>query len=141
MASIDFSFIVSDNEKIVQAALDRGNYLQALILIHVLIESLMRAFLELTDDNLRFQQLIEHYEEFLGRESPGIKSFVKELTEFNRRRNRIVHELWRKGYTFTNRQAKDATVVSVRMYSLFIEFLQTYDEDLEGKGFQYNEDK
>lgn len=141
MASIDFSFIVSDNEKFVQAALDRGDYLQALILIHVLIESLMRAFLELTDDNLRFQQLIEHYEEFLDRESLGIKSFVKELTEFNRRRNRIVHKLWRKGYTFTNRQAKDAATASILMYGLFIEFLQTYDENLEGKGFKYDEGK
>ena len=141
MANIDFAFIVKDNEKAAQTALDRGDYLQAFILIHTLLESLMRVFLKLTDENLKFHQLIERWEDFLKHQHSGIKSFVKELTEINRRRNRIVHELWGKGYTFTNRQAKDAAIASIQMYSLFIEFLQTYSEDLEEQGFRPDEGK
>ena len=139
MALVDFSLIVSDNEKTVRAALDRGDYVQAFLLVHVLIESLLRTFLRTADSNATFAELIQEYKRFLEQQSPGIAIFIEELTLFNRRRNRIVHELWRKGYTYTNRQAKDAAGTAVIMYGLFIEFLQTFDPESEEKGYQYDE--
>lgn len=97
MASVDFSLIVSDNEKTVRAALDRGDYVQAFLLVRVLIEPLLRTFLRTADSNATFTELIQEYKRFLEQQSPGIATFIEELTLFNRRRNRIVHELWRKG--------------------------------------------
>lgn len=138
MASAGFSLIVSDNEQAVRAALDRGDYVQACLLVHALIESLLRTFLR-TDSKARFVELIQEYKRLLEQQSPGITTFIEELTQFNRRRNRIVHELWCKGYTYTNRQAKDAAGTAVLMYGLFIEFLQTFDFELAGKGYQYDE--
>ena len=138
MTNINFGFIVNDNEHGVKKAFDREDYLQAFLLIHTLMESLLRAFLNVTDDNFKFQQLIRKYKEFLNEENPGDKNFVNELTEFNRRRNRIIHSLWKKGYTYTNRQAKDASFVAHLIYGLFIDYLTTYNENLEEHGFHYN---
>lgn len=135
----DFSFIIKDNESAAQEALIRGDYLQAFLLVHALVESVMRIFLGIPDEDYKFNLLIEEYKKFLNQESPGISSFVEDLKQFNRRRNRIAHNLWRKGYTFTNRQAKDAAYTAVMVYGLFIEFLQTYDEDLRNKGFHNDE--
>lgn len=113
--------------------------MQACLLVHALIESLLRTFLRTADSNATFAELIQEYKRFLEQQSPGITTFIEELTQFNRRRNRIVHELWRKGYTCTNRQAKDAAGTAVLMYGLFIEFLQTFDSELAEKGYQYDE--
>lgn len=135
----DFSLIIGDNEGAVRAALDRGDNLQAFLLVHALVESLLRVFLHVHEKEVTFHQLIQRYENFLKEQSPGISTFIKELTQFNRRRNRIVHELWRKGYSLTNRQAKDAAAAAVLMYGLFIEFLQTFDPELSDKGFEYDE--
>ena len=134
----DFSLIINDNERAVRAALDRGDNIQAFLLVHSLVESLLRIFLGEHKKEVAFSKLIQKYENILKNNSPGVSTFVKELTQFNRRRNRIIHELWRKGYTFTNRQAKDAASVAVIMYGLFIEFLQTYDPELSDKGFKYD---
>lgn len=135
----DFSLIIDDNERAVRAALDRGDNIQAFLLVHSLVESLLRIFLHVHEKEATFSQLIQNYKEILKSHSPGVSTFIVELTQFNRRRNRIVHDLWRKGYTFTNRQAKDAASAAVLMYGLFIEFLQTYDPKLSDKGFKYDE--
>lgn len=137
--AITFEFIVKDNEKAAKAALDREDWLQAFLLIHMLLESLMRIFLKISGSS-NFNDTIKEYKKFLDRESPGITSFVDELTQINRRRNRIVHNLWQKGYTFTNQQVKEAAFAAVGIYGLFIEFLQTYDDNLGDKGFQYHEE-
>ncbi len=137
--SADYSWIVNDNEKAVRAALDRGDYVQAFLMVHALVESLLRVLLRETENDLSFHRLIEKYRLFLEEQSPGIATFVEELTQFNRRRNRIVHELWRNGYTYINRQAQDAAVAAVLMYGLFIEFLQTFYPELSQKGFVYGE--
>ncbi len=139
MASVNFSLIVGDNEKGVRAALDRGDYVLGFLLVHALVESMLRAFLRTTDSNATFNGLIQEYKGFLERQSPGIATFVEELTQFNRRRNRIVHELWQKGYTYTNREAEGAAGAAVLMYGLFIEFLQTFEPELAEKGYQYDE--
>ncbi len=107
-------------------------------MVHALVESLLRVFLHVHEKEVTFHQLIQRYENFLKEHSPGVSTFVEELTQFNRRRNRIVHELWKKGYSFTNRQAKDVATAAVLMYGLFIEFLQTFDYDLSDKGFEYD---
>jgi len=134
------SFIVTDNEKAVQDALYRGDYLQAFLLVHAVIESLLRASLHITDSDVRFHGLIQEYKQFLEEQSPGVTTFVEELKQFNRRRNRIVHELWIRGYTHTNRLAEEAAQAAVLMYGLFIEFLQTFDPELSEKGFRYDKD-
>ena len=135
----DFSLIIGDNEGAVRAALDRGDNLQAFLLVHSLVESLLRIFLHVHEKEVTFSQLIQRYKKFLKKYSPGVATFVEELTQFNQRRNRIVHELWKKGYTLTNRQAEDAASGAVLMYGLFIEFLQTFDPELSHKGFEYDE--
>lgn len=135
----DFSLIIGDNEGAVRAALDRGDNLKTFLLVHALVESLLRVFLHAHEKDATFHQLIQRYESFLKERSPGVSTFVEELSRFNQRRNRIVHDLWRKGYTFTNRQANDAATTSVLMYGLFIEFLQTFDPELSNKGFEFDE--
>lgn len=136
---MDFSLIVADNESAVKVALDRGDNLQAFLLMHALIESLLRVFLNAHGKEITFHQLIQCYENFLKEHSLGVTTFIDELTQFNQRRNRIIHELWRKGYSFTNRQTEDAATASVLMYGLFIEFLQTFDPELSDIGFKYDE--
>ena len=135
----DFSLIIDDNERAVRAALDRGDNIQAFLLVHSLVESLLRIFLGEHRKDLTFSNLIKSYENFLEEHGSGVSTFVEELTQFNRRRNRIVHELWRKGCTYTNHEAKDAATTAIIMYGLFIEFLQTYDPELSNKGFKYDE--
>jgi hypothetical protein len=130
--------IVSDNEEAAQAALGRGDYLQAFLLVHVLVEALLRAFLLEEKERTTFNELIKKYAVSLEKRSPTIRTFVDELTHFNQRRNRIVHSLWVKGYSHTNKQVEEAAFAAVAMYSLFIEFLLTYDSDLASKGFTLN---
>ena len=133
----DFSLIVRDNEGAVQDAVRRGDNVQAFLLVHALVESLLREFLKVPEDEAKFHDVIGRYKAYLQECSPGVSTFVDELTQFNRRRNRIIHELWRKGYTFTNNHAKDAAIAAVLMYGLLIEFLQTFEQELADKGFEY----
>ena len=138
----NLNFIVADNESAVQSALTSMNYVQVFLLVHSLIESLLRAFLDKLDPDLelRFSELIKGYEARLAEEHYPSPTFVKELTEFNRRRNRIIHCLWRNGFTHTNTNLKDAAEAAVHLYSLFIEWLQTFDDDLENLGFKLSDE-
>lgn len=135
--SLDFQAIVRDNENAVRSALDRADYVRAFLVVHILIESLLRVFLKETDDEVKFSTLINKYVQYLDQNQYPYNTFVKELREFNGRRNRIIHNLWKKGYSFTNRQAKNAASASVTMYGLFIEWLETFEPDIEQKGFFY----
>lgn len=132
--SINRSIIIQDNESCLQLALEREDYVSAFLLAHALVESLLRAFLSL-ETKIRFDNLIEKLQVFFEKEVPGTKSFIEELRQFNRRRNRIVHNLWAKGFTFTNRETREAAIAAVITYSLLIEFLQTFDPDLDKMGF------
>ncbi len=134
---LDFSLIINDNENAAREAFDRGDYLQAFLLIHTLIESLLRLFLKETDKEIKFSTLIKKYNQFLDQQKYPVKTLVKELTEFNRRRNRIVHQLWHKGYSYTNRQSKSAANTALILYGLAIEFLKTFDPEIIKIGFQY----
>jgi len=133
----DFSLIIKDNEGAAQVAFDRGDYLQAFLLIHTLLEALLRLFLKDTDKEVKFSTLIKRYDIFLEKQHYTVKTLVNELTQFNRRRNRIVHQLWKKGYSYTNRQSKGAAEAALIMYGLSIEFFETWDLEIEQIGFEH----
>lgn len=133
----DFSLIINDNEKAARDAFERGGYLQAFILIHSLMESLLLLFLNEADQEVKFSVLIKKYDQFLDEQNYTVKTLVKELTEFNKRRNRIVHQLWQKGFSYTNRQAETAANTALILYGLAIEFLEIWDPKISRLGFEY----
>lgn len=136
----DFSIIIKDNEQVVAQALADGYFVQAYLLVHALVESLLRLFLRVPEDeDVSFDRLIRKYRSYLKEEGYQIPTFIDELTQFNRRRNRVVHQMWRKGYSFTNRQAEPAARGAVMMYGLLIEWLETFDPEIAQTGFRYDE--
>lgn len=137
---VDLSSVVADNESAVARALAEKNYVQAFLLIHALIESLLRAFLGHEHKDDRFHDLIESYKNYLSKNNYPFPTFVTELTEFNRRRNRITHKLWAKGHSETNRQTETAAHAATMMYGLFIEWLQTFEPEIVERGFRLSED-
>ena len=135
-----FSLIVSDNETATAQALTRGDFVQAYLLVHALLEALLRIFLRMpADEDINFNGLIYKYRQHLETADYPFPTFIDELTQFNRRRNRIVHQLWRKGSSFTNRETESAALAAVVMYGLFIEWLETFDFEITRIGFQYDE--
>lgn len=137
---IDLTPVVIDNESAVARAFAEKNYVQAFLLIHALIESLLRAFLGHEHKDDRFYDLIEAYKKYLSENNYSFPTFVTELSEFNRRRNRITHKLWVKGYSETNRQSEAAAHTASVMYGLFIEWLQTFEPKIVEIGFRLSED-
>lgn len=136
----DFSIIIKDNEQAAARALADGRYVQAYLLVHTLVEGLLRFFLRVPQDKeVGFAKLIQKYRSYLKEKGSPFPTFLDELTQFNRRRNRIVHQLWWKGYSFTNRQAEPAARAAVMMYGLLIEWLETFDPEITQIGFQYDE--
>ena len=134
--SSDFKKTVADYEQAARQALERGDYVQSFLLFHALVESVLRQFLHETEDKLSFAGLIKKYDEFLQSEEYPIPTFVKELTEFNRRRNRIVHNLWQRGYSITNKLTEPAASGAIILYGLLIEWLDTFNPDIAEYGFQ-----
>jgi hypothetical protein len=98
----EFKVIIEDNEHAVHQALDRGYFVQAFLPVHALVESLLRQFLKQTGRKPSFDGLIKKYQKYLQSENYPFPTFEKELTAFNQRRNRIIHNLWQRGYTSTN---------------------------------------
>ena len=136
----DFSIIIKDNEQAAAQALADGHFVQAYLLVHALVEALLRLFLRIPEQKtVTFDNLIQQYRSYLERERYPFPTFVDELTQFNRRRNRVVHELWRKGHSFTNRQAESAARAAVMMYGLLIEWLETFEPEITQIGFRYDE--
>ena len=136
----NYSIIIKDNEQATVEALAAGNFVQAYLLVHALIEALLRLFLRIPKDkDLSFANLVEDYRSYLEREHYPYPTFIDELTQFNRRRNRIVHQLWRKGHSFTNRQTEPAARAALMVYGLLIEWLETFDSEITQVGFRYNE--
>ena len=64
---------------------------------------------------------------------PGI---VESVCIKRSRRNRIVHQLWRKGFSFTNRQTKPAAHAAVMMYGVLIDWLETFDPEMTQIGLR-----
>jgi hypothetical protein len=128
--------IVIDNEKAAKLAYQRGDYVLCFLLEHSLIEALLRAFLS-KNKNENFDNLIQAYNEFLIQEKQTSSTFVKELTLFNRRRNKIIHQLWEKGYTVTNKKLDTTCRAGFQLYGQFIEWLETFDPEITNFGFEY----
>ena len=136
----DFSIIIGDNEQAAAQALADGHFVSAYLLIHALVEALLRLFLRTSEEkDVTFNELIQKYRSYLEQERYPFPTFLDELTQFNRRRNRIVHQLWRKGHSFTNRQTESAARGAVTMYGLLIEWLETFDPEITEIGFRYDE--
>jgi len=138
----DLSIIIKDNEQAVAQALADGQFVQAYLLVHALVEALLRLFLRIPeeDDEVRFHDLVRKYRSHLREEGYPSPTLIDELTQFNRRRNRVVHQLWRKGYSVSNRQTEPAARAAVIMYGLLIEWLDTFDPEITEIGFQYDEE-
>ena len=128
--------VVSDNEAAAKAAYQRGDYVSSFLLIHALVEGLFRVFLGKTKGE-SFNCLIKAYEKFLIQQGQTNTTFVKELTEFNKRRNRVIHQLWRKGYTVTNEKLAPSCQAAFQVYGLFIEWLETFEPQITDYGFEY----
>ena len=135
----DFSIIIKDNEQAAAQALADGHFVQAFLLVHALVEALLRLFLRIPEEEDSFDKLIRKYRSYLDQERYPFPTFIDELTQFNRRRNRVVHQLWRKGHSFTNRQTEPAARGAVVMYGLLIEWLEMFDPEITQIGFRYDE--
>jgi hypothetical protein len=134
----DFSATIKDNETAAAQSFEDGNFLQAYLLIHSLIESLLRFFLRIPEGQVvTFDGLVQKYGAYLKRQEYPTLDFVDDLTNFNRRRNRIVHHLWHKGYSLVNKQSEGAAHASVILYGLFVEWLETFDPEITQIGFHY----
>lgn len=131
--------IVKENESVARKAYERGDFVLCFLLSHALIESLLRAFLGQTGKE-GFNDLIIAYEKFLKLNDQTGSVFVKELTEFNKRRNRVVHELWQKGYSATNDKLEPACQGAFIVFGLFIEWLETFDPEITESGFDYEKE-
>jgi hypothetical protein len=135
----DFSFVVHDNEAAVAQALAAGDFVKAYLLVHALVEALLRLFLRTPQgSDLSFAGLIKAYRVHLDDENYPNPEFVDELTKFNKRRNPMIHELWKKGYSFTNRHAEPAAAAALVLYGLLIEWLETFDDEITDIGFRYD---
>jgi hypothetical protein len=136
----NYSIIIEDNEQAAAEALAAGNFVQTYLLVHALIEALLRLFLRIPEDkDVRFANLVQEYRSYLEQKHYPFPTFIDELTQINRRRNRIVHQLWRKGHSFTNRQTEPVARAAVMMYGLLIEWLETFDSEITQIGFRYDE--
>lgn len=128
--------VIVENEQAARQAYEKGNYIMSFLLIHSLVEGLLRTFLE-REKRRTFNELINDYESYLKKEGQEKLTFVEELKEFNKRRNRVVHSLWEKGYNATNDKLEPACRASFTLYGLFIEWLETFDPEIIDKGFRY----
>jgi len=130
------SEIISDNEAAARRSYDRRDYVQCFLLMHSLVESLLRAFLGRTGKQ-SFSALIAEYQRYLEAVGQDRLTFVDELTKFNKRRNRVVHDLWTRGYSATNKGLASACRGAILMFGLFIEWLETFDDEITQVGFRY----
>jgi len=53
--------------------------------------------------------------------------------------SRLVHQPWRRGFSFANTQAEPAAKAAVTMYGLFIEWIETFDPEITALGFEYDD--
>ncbi len=124
-----YTAAVQENEAELQRSMESGGYVQVVLLSHTLIESYLREFLGEKKEEVRFSYLIARYQKYLDGIKYPTPTFVEELTQLNRRRNRVVHQLWRKGYKRTNEDLKDVAGYAQLTYALYVQWLLTFDPD------------
>jgi hypothetical protein len=132
--------VIADNEAAAKAAFRNGDYVLCFLLEHALVEALLRTYLDDWRDERRFADLVAEYCRMEIAEGQARAEFREDLEGFNRRRNRVVHRLSRVGYGRTNQSQnlKDACVAGMLLYTLFIEWLETFDPDIVSAGFKYD---
>ncbi|MBZ5543624.1 MAG: hypothetical protein LAO07_08090 [Acidobacteriia bacterium] len=128
--------VVTENESAARRAYDRADYVLCFLLAHALVESLLRAFLSRTGRE-RFEDLISAYGTYLRSQGQSNADFVEELTQFNRRRNRVIHDLWKQGYSATNQVLEPSCRAAFLMLGLLIDWLETFDPEIAETGFQF----
>ena len=111
--------------------------MDAFLLVHTVVEALLRDFLHVDKSRMNFNELVDTYGTYLTGKGYPKAVFDDELRKLNQRRNRIVHQLWQRGYTYTNNQSKEAAEAAVVLYGLLIEWLETFDEEITKVGFTY----
>lgn len=130
-----FSVIATENEEAAEQALARGDFAEALLRVHSLMEGLLRLFLRVPEaEEVSFNDLIQRYQAHLEDVRYTVPSFMHELAHLNRRRSEILHRLWRRGLSFTNEQAEPAARAAVAMCGMFIDWLESFDADVTGVG-------
>ena len=70
--------IIAENKTITRAAYERGDYVLCFLLIHSLIEALLRAFLSQTGKE-SFNELIGLYKQYIKEQGQVRPTFVDEL--------------------------------------------------------------
>ncbi|GEM_PF-1301847 len=130
--------VIADNERAARQAFELGDNVSCFLLIHALVEGLLKDFLQ-RHGKCRFKDLIDDYRSYVKSMCQG-PEFVAELTAFNKRRNRVVHDLWAHGYTWTNSRQKLvlACQAGMIMYGLFVEWLETFDPSITEVGYHYD---
>ena len=128
--------VIEQNEQVARKAYEQGDYVLCFLLAHSLVESLLRAFLTKTGKE-SFNDLIAAYSALLKTEGQADSTFVRELTKFNQRRNRVIHELWKRGYLATNEKLEPACRAAFWMFGLLIEWIETFDPEITEMGFDY----
>lgn len=133
------SQIVKDLEIQAYRFWKKGDCYVAYLIFHSLIEGALRDFLNICPDTeLRFCDLIDRLAKFL--ETPPytqpkdpVHRTIDRLTKFNRARNKLVHNLWRYGYSQLNQKSKRLSQQAFVTYVLEVEYLGTFNEDFEQK--------
>ena len=88
--------------------------------------------------DLKFSELIDKLQVFLTTESyEQPEEYPGELTEnlkiFNKMRNKLIHNLWKYGYSELNKKSKRAAQQAFLKYNLEVEYLATFDEEFQQK--------
>ena len=128
--------VAAENEAVAREAYERGDFIFCFLLIHTLIEALLRTFLGRTGKE-RFADLIDSYKNYLKVEKQPEPVFVDELIQFNRRRNQVAHSLWKNGYAETNKKLEPSCCAAFIMLGLLIEWFETFNPKITESGFSY----
>lgn len=142
------SKIIQDLEKQAYKFWKNGDYYILFLIFHSLLEGALRDFLKIPfNKGLKFSELINKLQDFLTTEPykqpeefPG--ELTKNLKNFNKMRNKLIHNLWKCGYLDLNKKSKKIAQRAFITYNLEIEYLATFDEEFQQKwGVNQNFDR
>jgi len=133
------SKIIQDLEKQAYKYWKNGDYYISFLLFHSLLEGALRDFLKIPfDKDLKFSELIDKLQIFLTtepykqpEEQPG--ELTENLKKFNKARNKLIHNLWKYGYSDLNKKSKRLAQKAFITYNLELEYLATFDEEFQQK--------
>ena len=119
--------VAAENELVARLMFESGDYVGCLLLIHALVEGALRNFLRCGESGT-FNAIVGQYRDYLISEGQKDPLLVEELTQFNRRRNRVVHGLWLRGYHDTNEghRLDDACKAGMVMLELLSDYVSTF---------------